>query len=632
MADAKTIIAEAQTYAKGAYDQALPLVQNATRAIEQLRFVGFTGGVPALPAPEQNPLDVTFPEFQAAIFVPETPPPGPTDFQPDPDMDVGQLPTNTAVNPGFVSPALPAQLRGFTTQPPAINTDFVFPVAPSQLQNPNLTAPVVVSHTLPEKPDITLPVFDAVRPGELPAPPTDYTAQFEAAYRNIGPTMRAALSAEVDGFLTKHNPRFAEQMARLETRLAAYIEGGTALSPAVEDAIYSRTTRKVDAEYRRTLDASLNAAAKRGFSMPDGALFSAMRQSRQGAADNSTLAATEIAVKQAELEQANIQFAITTSSGLRTAMLNASLSYHGNLVQINGQALDYAKSVLSAMIEVYNALVKAYTAQLEGYKAEASVYETRMRGALALVEIFKAEIAAFTALTEAEMSKVRVYQAQIEALNSLASMYRTQVEAVVSRASLEKLKIELFGAQVEAYRAESGAKSSEYQGFAAAVSGQEGKLRAYSEEVRAYGTEVEAFRTKVIAKSTAVQSAIAFNDGITKRYLGAVEAYRAVTAGKAIVVTAQVESQRSQLLAVQAKFSAQEATARYGLEYYKARSTVNVESYKADVMAMIEGAKIATGQLKSIADISLGGADVYKGLASAALSGINTLVSQTLTE
>lgn len=629
MASVSDLITNAQSFATSAYTTASPLVQNAMSAINGYSFYGVGGGVREIEPPAKLLLNAVIPEFQTVLFEAPAEPADPADFRPDPSFEVGTLPVNTAVNPGFLAPPLPAQLASFTGVAPSITTSFAFPSPPPQLQNPSFTVPTIVDRTAPTKPSVVLPVFDATKPAGLPAAPTDYATQFEASYRGIAPTMRASLEAEVTNFLTRYNPRYSEQMASIEDRLAKYIQGGSALSPAVEDAIYSRTTRKVDAEYMRVRDAAATDAAKMGFTMPSGSMMTAMRRARQGAADNSTLAATEIAVKQAELEQTNLQFAVTTSTQLRTTMLNASLSYHSNLVQINGQALDYAKSVLSAMIEVYNTLVRAYTAQLEGYKAEASVYENRVRGALALVEIYRAEIDGFKAIVEADFNKVKVYQAQIDALNSLASMYRTQVDTVVSQASLEKLKLDLFGAQVEAFRSQAAAKASEYQGYTAAISGEEGKIRAYGEQVRAYGTEVDAYRAKVAAKTAEVQSAVSYNEGVVRRYQASVEAYRALVAGRANVVTANIESQKSQLLAAQARFGAEEARGKYGIEYYKARTMSNIEAYKADVSAIIEGAKITTSQMKAIADVSLGGAKVYGDLANAALSGVNTLVSQS---
>ena len=47
----------------------------------------------------------------------------------------------------------------------------------------------------------------------------------------------------------------------------------------------------------------------------------------------------DIAVKQAEIEQANLQFAVTQSMNLRQVALQATQAWAGNLLQINGHPL-----------------------------------------------------------------------------------------------------------------------------------------------------------------------------------------------------------------------------------------------------------------------------------------------------
>lgn len=628
---ATTIITEARKFASDSLTLANTAIGEVTKTVNSYTFAGVTPAPLTLAPPEKTFPFSAIPLFAPGSFTPPQEPhaPGDGEYSQIPQSDVGDIPVDNSILPKFDSPATVAQLRAFTDPPPQIKTEFEFPSAP-QLLLP--AAPFLPDRLVPSAPNVVLPLFDAKRPDNLPDAPADYAAQFEAAYRGIAPTMRAALESEATAFLTKYNPRYAEQMASIEDRLATYIKGGSALSPSIEDAIYSRATGKLDAEYRRTRDAAYSDAAKRGFTMPNGALQSSLRQTRQDAADNTTRAAVEIAVKQAELEQQNLQFAVTTSTQLRTTMLNASLSYHGNLVQLNGQALSYAQSILSAMIEVYNTLVKAYTVQLDAYRAEAAVYESRVRGALAQVQVYQALIDGFKATVEADLSKVKVYQAQIETLNALASVYRIQVETVVSKASLEKLKLEGFSAKVEAFRSEAAAKTSEYQGFSAAINGQEAKFQAYGEQVRAHSVEISSYEAKIRAKQAEIQAAMGKNEGLVRRYQAEVDGYRAIVAGKAQVATAELENKRVELIAVQAQFSAEQAKAQYGLEYYKAVSLNTSEIAKYQTTTLIESAKIVQAQMQSVANVSISGAQVYQGLGSAALSGINTLVSQSLVE
>ena len=120
----------------------------------------------------------------------------------------------------------------------------------------------------------------------------------------------------------------------------------------------------------------------------------ASQQARQNGADNNAAAAREIVAMQAEMEQKNLQFAVTTSAGLRTAMINATLGYMQSIVTLDGQASEYARSMVNALIETYTATVRTYSARLEGYRTDAQVFQSLIQAALAGIEVYKAEIQA----------------------------------------------------------------------------------------------------------------------------------------------------------------------------------------------------------------------------------------------
>lgn len=616
------LIADARSYASNAQAEAASLVAAAQSQVASMMSGPWVSGGPGYGAPADQDIPDDVPEFSPPSVEVGDIPDDLTGLLSYPAMDFGTLAENDAVNPGFTEPVKPSALRSFTLAPPDVTTDFTFPDPPDKTP---IEAPVIVARDEPDAPDVLIPVFDAVRPADIDSPPDDLPEQFEAAYRGIAPTMYAALSSEMDTLLARYNPEYHTQMAAIEDRLATYIAGGTGLTPAVENAIWERSKAKVNAEYLRTRDTVYGEAAARGMTLPDGALTSALLQARQAGADNNSMAAIEISIKQAELEQKNLQFAVTTSSQLRSTVMNAAVGYHGSLVTLNGQALEYAKTIVDALVQVYDLLVKAYTARLDGYRTEAVVYETRMRGALAAIEIYKAEIDALKALTEVDLAKVTLYQARIQALNIYAQIYKTEVDTVVAQASLEKLKIELFGEQVRAFSVEAQAKSAEWQGYTAAVNGQEAKLRAYGEEVRAYVATVEAYRARVQAKSVEVNAATEYNRGRIAEYTAQVQAYAAKVDAKAKLASAQIDYNKTLLLAFQARMSAHEAQAKVNLENWKAQALRAVEEFRALSTSAIEQAKISSQQISSVAAVSMEGARVYGQLANAAMSGMNTL-------
>jgi hypothetical protein len=629
MATVDELISDARNFAASSNEAAASLVAEAQSAMSAIISGPFVVSTPNIGQRPNTTINTTVPEFQAPSMNVGDEPDEPDEFIDIGDIDFGDVPADTLTPPTFNEPTKPSALQRFSATAPSVRFDFEFPEMPQALENIDVIAPTLSEHAVPEKPLVQIPTFGALAPTDDLTPPSDYVERMEAAYANIAPSMRAALDGQMNAWLARHNPRFFDQMAALESKLAQYIEGGTALTPQIEDQIYERTKSKVDAEYKRVHKTAYADAAKRGLTLPDGALMSALQEARQAGANNNAAAAAEIAIKQAELEQQNVQFAITTSSQLRATVMSAALSYYGSLVSLNGQALDYAKTVLSAMIEVYNSLVKAFEAKLELYKTEAQVFEVKMRAALAVIEIYKAEIAALEALTRVDLAKVELYKGRIEALGLLADVYKTKVEAVVSQASLEKMKIDLFGAQVQAFGVEAQAKNAEWQGYSAAIGGQEARMRAFGEQVRAYAARVEAYRTTIQAKSTQMEAITSHNRNLTAQYAARVQAYSAKVDAGAKLAATQIEHNRTQLQSFQAAMNAAEANAKVNIEYWRARANLVVKEFEAVIQAAVETARVSSQSARGVAEVAVAGAKVYEGLAGSALAGMNTLVSKS---
>jgi hypothetical protein len=440
------------------------------------------------------------------------------------------------------------------------------------------------------------------------------------------------LNGQVDAMLSKHNPRYHEQMAKIETQLAKYLEGGTGLSASVENAIYERARSKNNAETRRTRDTALLDAAGRGFTLPTGALMSLIQRSRQAGADNNAVAAREIVVMQAEMEQKNLQFAVTTSTGLRTAMLSAALNYHQNLISINGQALDYAKARLGAMIEVYNIAVKAFEAKLDAYKAEASVYEVRLKASLAGIELFKAEIDALQALANVDKSKIDVFRARIDSLTAVSNVYRSQIEAVQGRASLEKLKLEVFQSRVQAYTAQVQGKNAEWQGYSHAIDGQTALAKIFDTQVSAYGAQVNGYKAGIEAKTEVIRAAALTNKARAEQYSATLSGYSAVVQARGEVARTKLENNRQDIIAFQAQTQAAVANSQVGIEYYKAYSNVAIANAEMRIKAQVQSSENQIRYGATIANIAEAQGKTFASLAAAAMSGMNALAVESKAE
>ena len=628
MADVDGLISDAKGYAAEVNSQAVSMV---SRAVSMISGLGNSVSI-SEPVFSDSPtvtVETDVPEFQAPTFdLPEVPA-APDDYANLPCLEPGSAPVFSVGRPSLTLPSTPSELAVPDIRPPSVSTDLAFPDVPGELLSVSVVAPSLAEREMPDAPALQIPVFDAAAPDGAMPQPDDYVRTFESAYRNMAPSMAAAIDGQIDALMKKINPQYEDQVARLEARLDLLMQGGSGLSADDEDAIYERSKARNDAEYRRVRQAAWTDAARRGFTLPDSALAGAVLQARQAASDNNARAALDIAIRQAEREQDNIRFAVSMSVQMRTAVLTAAVGYCQSLVAINSMALDYAKSVLDASVQIYDTLARSYGMRLDAWKAEAAVYESRLRGVLALVEMYQAEIGAQESLARVDMAKVELFKGRIEGLQMLAGVYRTQVDAVLGKATVEKMKVEVFGEQVRAYAAQAEAKNAEWQGYAAAVGGQESLIRAYATEAQAYSAEVEGYRATIQARQAEIESITSYNKGVTDQYVAAVEGYRAVAGANAQVAASRIDFQKSQLMAVQARLGAEEANARLAQEYYRTAAQLNQDAFRTSLSALIENAKLNAQKAEAAAKVSLSGADVYRGLASSAMAGINTLVTKS---
>lgn len=604
-------------------------------AISAVAAVGYT--VPnyfpvVLPVQPPSSISYTLPVLDPInLDMPTEPTTAPT-FQGISEIIVPTLPELTAVSPTISLPTKPSQVAEFLTTAPGIDTNIVFPEPPPELLDPNIPVPVLTDRTEPTAPTITLPGFEGVAPTDMPAAPTDYETRFSAAYHDAAPSTIAMVNGYVDAELTKINPQFNAQMAAIEAQLTRYLAGGTGLNSAAENAIYERARGKTSAEARRVQDEAWSAAAERGFTMPPGYHLSAMRQARQGAADNNAAAAREIVVMQAEYEQKNLQFAVSTSVGLRTAVLDATLKYMQNLVTINAQALEYAKAVLSSIIEIYNSAVRAFTVKLDAYRAEVVVYEARLKAAMSYVELYQTEINALQALVNMDNTKVAVYKARIDALMSLSNVYRAQIEAVQGRVNLEKLQLDVFSAQVQAYTAQVQGKNAEWGGYTAAVAGESARVRIFGEQVQAYNAQVNGYKTVIEAGAERVKAQAMTNQALAANYSSTLQGYTAVVDARGKKASLTLENQRQVLLSFNAQLAAAVANASVQNTYYKAIADVAISNSGQRMTAQVETGHATRAYGDTIAKLGSANATIYANLAQAGLSGMNTLAAQTAAE
>lgn len=571
---------------------------------------------------------------QIDLELPEPPGEGPvyqdiTDF--NATSVAGVTPENTAIVPVIKLPNQPSTLKEFVETVPT----FVlpkFPTPPSELTDRTILPPELATRAALVAPDILLPQAPSEFTGVLPVAPTNLTGEFQRAYSDQRTSVVAEVNGYIDAQLAKLNPRYHTQMSAIESQLDIYLAGGTGLNPEIEDAIYYRAQAKNDLEAKRVQDSLMADTAARGFTLPSGAMFSGLVRARQDAANNNRKQASDIAIAQAEMEQKNLQFAVTTSAGMRTAMVNAMLSYMQNLSTINGQALEFAKSVLNSLIEVYNTAVKVYTLQIEKFKADVMNFDTQLKLVTADVELFLAKVKNEEALIGIDRAKIEIYRAQLDALNTLAAVFKSQVDSALAEASLEKLKLEVFQSKVQVYSAQVQSKNAEWQGHNAAIEGESAKAKLYAAQVEAFNAEIQAYKAKLDTNAETVRAQALVNKARADQYVAEVGSFNAQVSAESERVNAEIESQRQYWSAVNGKNQVAETVNRINLEGYKEDTNARLIAYKTEIEAELKKVDMTMQMITLSADIGKTFVGINGQTASAALAGINTLASRSLAE
>jgi hypothetical protein len=495
-----------------------------------------------------------------------------------------------------------------------------------------IPVPALLDVDIPPAPVYSPPEFTGSHPVFDAEMPTDLDQTLRAQYETISPVMRDVVTSQIDVFIDRQFPNYRAGLAKIEDRLNTYLDGGSALSPAIENAIYSRTLDKTDREGRRASDAAWKDAAKAGYTMPTAYLLAKKQDIDQMRRDNNARAATEIAIKQAELEQQNLQFAVTQSSNLRKMAIDSALGYYTGLIQINGQALDYARSVIDAIVKSFDIAARYAEVQVRIYEADGRIYETKLRGALAAIEVYTAQIRGLEAQVNVNVAQVNAYKARVEAVQAEADVYVASISAVRARVDVEKAKVDLYGARVQAYVAQVNGYSAQWQGYSAAVNGEAAKVQASAEQVRAFSAQVQAYETIVRARGAAIEARAKTNEQQIRSYAAEVDAYSAVTNAKAVAQKAEIDTYNSTLEAFKAKANVIAERSRSEIHAYEVALRGLIDEAQMQFQYLHEANSMRVARATGIASIAKDFGGIWGGAAQASLAGMNTLLAQTLQE
>jgi hypothetical protein len=579
------------TYASDAYNTANGFLTNLSTAIGNYNIPDTTSSIIFDTSGINRPMNFDKPSAPIAPDITLSLPTFPSFPSIDiPSLDLGSL---------GVAPE-------FTDSEPNIN-DVVPPNpfsenAPDKPETASFTFPDVYNPSFPELPglqQITLP--------EVPA------LEFEFFSANL--PENTINPAEIT-FNWSEDPFSNEVITATTNALLNRLQGGTGLSPTVERAIWDRARAREEINSVRSKQQQLIEFAQSGFKRPQGSHFAALDFFMQETQNKIADLSREIAIKQAELEQSNLQYII------KTIIAHEELLYRIYQDRITRQ-FDSLKYTQDVAIEVFKAQLQSLGLNIEIYKAYTIAFEAKLKKQLALIDTYKTEVEAQQLVGTINEQTIKVYLGELDGLKTGADIYKTNVQAIAEQIQAEALKIQSFKTEVEAYSAKVEAKKAEYSGYAERVRGELGKASVYETKAKAYAAKIEGYASK----AKAITSVSEFNVEKSKTYL---QAYQAQLDSILKAVQAQSASNQAALSLYEGQarmFSAEVGAeaARFDSDIKTIEEIIQANRARADVA--LKNAEINITNAYQAANLHVeaekAGASVAAQIAAGSLAALN---------
>ena len=375
--------------------------------------------------------------------------------------------------------------------------------------------------------------------------------------------------------------KYASQLLdNLKATLNARIQGGTGLAPAVEQAIWDRSRDRETVLALAREQEVMRGAEALGFALPSGVMAGQLADARREYHDKLSGLSRDIAIKQAEMEQANLQQATTLALQLESTLLD-------DCYKLEMLAFETAKTAADNAIAAHNAAIEHFKALLAGYQAYASAYDTVIKAELNKVEVFKALLSAEETKANINRALVERFKAEIDGAMAAVQIYQARVGAAKTLVELEGTRIQAGAEQVKAFVATVNAETAKADMYRAAVGAEGTKVEAFSALTRAYaskvGAQAEKARVEIAKLGARVQAKGLEWDGWKAR-LSAASAEVEAAARKSSII---VDGYRIGANAAEAQAGAISRIWESNIKQYEAGTSITLQAAKINTDATL---------------------------------------------
>lgn len=587
---AATLVRDGVDLANQRATTALRNANTNLRQLSEFEFFNSASVTVNLPDIDVTGVDAQFPDAPEAPALDLVLPAFPTDivFNTIPTLETGQVPELDSVAPTLLFPASPVPFAGTAPSSPTIDTDLVYPDAPTQVLP---SVPSLIDLDIPVAPIIALPLFTEPLPTQSVVIPGLTFNWSEDPYTSAG------LTAVQDSLLER-------------------IQGGSGFDSTVEQQIWDRSrTRETEGQLRSRQEL-LSNNAQLGFSRPTGSAQAGLDFLAQQTQNQINSLSRDIAIKQAELEQANFQTSIQAIISLEQLLIK-------DANDVQNRAFESEKFTQELMFNIYNAEIGKFNAELESYKAFTNSFDILVKAELQKLQVYVTELEGQKLIGQLNEQNIAIYSATLDGLKTEIDLYRGQVDAINARLQGENLKLSAFKTEIDGFSALIKAKESEISSYDTSVKAEATKMDAYTSEVRAFTARVEAYSQGILADKQKTDVAVQTEQLRLSQHALKLDVYSKTVDAKVSAFQAQATEFQSQSNA----YATEVRTEGSRLDYESKRIDQSITFAKATTDVALQNARINIANIESstnsLLEATKASAQVSANLAASSMAGIS---------
>lgn len=208
----------------------------------------------------------------------------------------------------------------------------------------------------------------------VPSLPADLAADVQTAFDDAFSRLNDDARPLIQQYLADFFPDISVALTGgSEQWLIDTIANGRYVPASVENAIWNRARDREVQDAQRAEQSLIDATAARGFDLPPGALAANIAANQTELSKKLSTLERDIAVKDFDIANENTKFAIQQAASLRVSFVGAMADFIRLATQNPNQAIDYARTVLTAKTSLYDAAVRLYTAQVNEQEMQTAV-------------------------------------------------------------------------------------------------------------------------------------------------------------------------------------------------------------------------------------------------------------------